>query len=191
MIGLAAAEHEDTAFFATTQVTGAPVPLMAQPGISVINAGSNSANGGNIGYTDILSVLAKAASVKAKPPFVWAMSPRTFYTRVLGMVDGQSRPIVIPGLSGLYNNVQFTLLGWPVFVTPFISEVEAVGSGTNQSHIVFTNATYLHLAQDGVIELAISTERFFDQNATAIRGTSHLDFGAAPAAGVIVLAGVN
>ena len=63
---------------------------MANGSISAItNANNGNANGGNLLYGDITAVLAKAAAVKAKGPFAWAMSPRTFYTRVLGMMDAQ------------------------------------------------------------------------------------------------------
>ena len=84
-----------------------------------------------------------------------------------------------------------SLLGYPIFVTPAISEVEANGSGTNQSHLVFCNPTYLHLAQDQAVAIQISQERYFDQNQTAIRATQQLDFGVAPPAGVVVLSGIN
>jgi HK97 family phage major capsid protein len=190
LIGLGAAEHEDAAFFATSQVAGGPIPLQAAAGISLLSTGG-SANGGNFGYADILAALAKAAAVKAKPPFVWFMSPRSFYSRALGMTDLQSRPLVIPGLAGLQGPLQFSLMGWPVFVTPFLAENQSLGSGSNQASVILTNPKYCHIAQDGVLELAISTERFFDSAQTAIRAMNHEDFGFAPAAGVVVIQGVN
>jgi HK97 family phage major capsid protein len=191
LLALGAAEHEDTAIFATSTVSGGPTAIMSASGISTLTVGG-SANGGNVAFVDILAVLAKAAAVKARPPFVWFMSPRTFYQRVLGLVDLNSRPITIPtATQGLYNTVQFSLMGWPVFITPFILENEAVGSGTNQSHILFSNPKYIHLAQDSAIEIAVSTERYFDYAQTAVRGIAHLDTGVAPAAGVIALIGVN
>ena len=165
---------------------------MANGSISVINANNGNANGGNLLYGDITAVLAKAAAVKAKGPFAWAMSPRTFYTRVLGMMDAQSRPLAIPSMvAGLAGAVNYNLMGWPVFVTWTISETEAVGSGTNQSHILFTNPKYMHIAQDGNIEMAVSTERYFDAAQTAVRAVQHEDFGFAPAQGLVTLQGVN
>jgi HK97 family phage major capsid protein len=143
-------------------------------------------------YSDILAVLAKSAAVKAKPPFAWYFSPRTFYQRVLGLIDLQSRPIVVPtATQGLYPSIQFSLMGWPCYISPFILENEAVGSGSSQSHVIFSNPSYIHLAQDNSIEIAISTERFFDQNSTAIRAVQHLDGAVSPAAGVVILFGVN
>jgi HK97 family phage major capsid protein len=82
-------------------------------------------------------------------------------------------------------------MGYPVFVTPFILENEALGNGSNQSHIIFTNPSYLHIVQDDAIEMAISTERYFDANQTAVRATQHLDGAVSPAAGCVVLFGVN
>jgi HK97 family phage major capsid protein len=190
--GLGAGQHEDTAFFGTTTVSGGPTALMQAAGITVINAAGGNANGGTIVFTDILAVLAKAAAVKAKPPFCWFMSPRTFYQRILGMVDLQSRPITVPtATQGLYPSVQISFLGWPVFVTPFILENEAVGSGTNQSHIIFSNPKYLHCGQGESIEIAVSVERYFDFAQTAVRSVQHEDFGFAPAAGIIALVGIS
>ncbi|GEM_PF-4346776 len=191
LIGIGAAEHEDNSFFNTTSLAGGPTALYAASGYTSVNT-AGSANGGNLSYNDFVTVLAQAAAQKASGPFAWYMSPRTFYQRVLGLVDLQSRPLVIPTLSeGLYGGVQYRLLGWPVYVTPFIPENEAIGSGTNQSHAIFTNPEYMHIAQDGNIEIAYSLERFFDANQTAIRAVQHEDFGYAPAAGIIVLKGIN
>jgi len=191
LIGLSAAEHEDTAMFNTTTVSGGPTALFAASGITMLNVGG-SANGGNISYTDIIAVLAQAAAVKAKGPFAWFFSPRTFYQRILGLVDTASRPLTIPTLTeGLYAAPQYKLMGWPCFITPALLENEALGSGTNQAHCVFANPSYIHIGQDSSIEIAISLERYFDQAATAIRGLQHEDFGFAPAAGVICLRGIN
>jgi HK97 family phage major capsid protein len=191
LIGLSAAEHEDTAMFNTTTVSGGPTALFAAAGITMVNVGG-SANGGNISYADILAVLAQAAAVKAKGPFAWFFSPRTFYQRILGLVDLQSRPLTIPTLTeGLYAAPQYRLMRWPCFVTPFLLENEALGSGTNQAHAVFANPSYIHIGQDSNIEIAVSTERYFDAAQTAIRGLQHEDFGFAPAAGIICLRGIN
>jgi len=199
LIGLAAAAHEDTAFFAASQVSGGPVNLYSQPNISIVHVGG-SANGGNLAYSDILAVLAKASAVKARGPFVWFISPRTLYQRIMGMLDLSSRPLYIPTLTqGLEeSNVVVggvrpvgMLMGYPVFVSPYIPENMTLGSGSSQSMIIFTNPTYCHIAQDTNVEIAISTERYFDSAETAIRATSHSDFGVAPAAGVVVLDGVN
>jgi HK97 family phage major capsid protein len=191
LIGQSGAEHEDTAFFATAQVSGGPVSLQAASGITFISTGG-SANGGNIGYADIISVLAKAAALKTKGPYAWFFSPRTFYSRILGLIDTTSRPIVIPTMvSGLAGAVPFLLLGYPVYVTPFLTEDQALGSGTNQATAIFTNPRYCHIAQDSSIEIAISVERYFDAAQTAIRAMNHLDFAFAPAAGVICLRGIN
>ncbi len=177
--------------FNTTTVSGGPTALFAAAGITMVNTGG-SANGGNVSYADILSVLTAAAAAKAKGPFAWFFSPRTFFQRILGLVDLSSRPITIPTLTeGLYAAPQYRLMGWPVFVTPALLENEALGSGTNQAHAIFANPSYIHIAQDSSVEVAISLERYFDSAQTAIRGLQHEDFGFAPAAGIICLRGIN
>jgi HK97 family phage major capsid protein len=200
LLGLGAAVHEDTAFFATSTVSAGPTAILSAAGISTVLVGG-SANGGNLSYVDILAVLAKAAAVKAAGPFVWFASPRTLYSRIMGMLDLQSRPLYIPTftqglqetgvLAGSTQRPVGMLMGYPVYVSPYILENEANGSGTNQSHLIFTNPRYLNLAQDSSIEIAYSTERFFDAAQTAVRGIQHEDFAVAPAAGLCALLGIN
>ena len=198
LIGVAFAEGEDNAFFSSTTVSGGPTALYADTNISTVMVGG-SANGGNVGYSDLLAVLAKAATVKAKPPYVWFMSPRTFWQRVFGLVDLQSRPIFIPSYAGLQDvnapagtaQPSGKLFGWPVYVSPFISETEANGSGTNQSHIILTNPKYIHLAEATGMEIAVSTERYFELNQIGIRGVHQHDFGFGPEAGIVCLKGCN
>ena len=48
-----------------SDVSGAPKCIATAPSISTLNVGS-SANGGNLAYSDILAVLAKAAAVKSQ-----------------------------------------------------------------------------------------------------------------------------
>jgi len=191
LIGLGAAEHEDTAMFNTTTVSGGPTALFAASGITMVNTGG-SANGGNLAYSDIIAVLAQMAAVKGKGPFAWFFSPRTFFQRVLGLIDTTSRPLTIPTLAeGLYAAPSYKLMGWPAYVTPALLENEALGSGTNQAHAVFTNPSYVHIGQDSSIEIAISTERYFDSAQTALRGLQHEDFGFAPSAAIICLRGIS
>jgi HK97 family phage major capsid protein len=192
LIGFGAAEHEDQSFFNTTTLSGGPTALYANIGNETSLLVGGSANGGNISYADIVATLAAMVAVKGYGPFAWYFSPRTFFQRILGLVDLSSRPLVIPTLSeGLYGGAQYRLMGWPVYVTPFLLENEANGSGTNQAHAIFTNPKYLHIAQDGNIEIAYSLERFFDANQTAVRAVQHLDFGYAPPLGIVVLKGIN
>lgn len=198
LLGAAAAEHEDAAMFGTTTVSGGPTALMAAAGISTVNVGG-SANGGNLAFSDLTSAMATASAAKAKGPFVWISSPRTFWQRIYGMIDNNSRPLFIPTLTqGLVQSPALigqapvgNLLGYPVYVTPAISQAETYGSGSAQSHLILTNPKYLHIAQGGPLAIAISTERFFDANQTAIRAVQEEDMGYAPAAGITVLQGIN
>jgi len=197
LIGVAGAEHEDTALFASSQVSGGPINFIGVSNVTFINANGGNANGGNLLFTDLLAVLAQAATVKARPPFCWYSSPRTFFQRIYGMTDSSSRPLFIPTQTqGLQESPRGTfyvgyLLGFPLYVTPFISQTEAVGSGSNQSHLIFTNPGYLHIAQSDAISLAVSTEYQFGANQTCLRGVQELDAGVAPPQGLIVLQGIN
>lgn len=198
LIGIAAAEHEDSVFFASSTTAGDPEALMAASGISTLLVGG-SADGGDLAYTDILAMMAEAYAVKAKPPFAWYASPRTVFSRLYGLEDSNKRPLFIPAFSGLAEP-KFTgavaapvgmLFGHPVYCTPAIAEDESNGSGTNQSHMILTNPTYAHIAQSGSIEMAVSIERYFENNQTAVRAVHEVDFGYAPAAGIVALKGIN
>ena len=198
LLGVAFAESEDSTIFSTATVSNGPTALMQAASISTVMVGG-SANGGNLAYSDLLNVLKTAAANKAKPPYVWVMSPRTFWQRVAGLVDSQSRPVFLPGYAGLQPtemnpgvaSPSGKLFGWPVFVSPFVQENETNGSGTNQSHIIFCNPKYVHMAEDTGLEIAISTERYFELNQIGLRGAHRIDLGYAPPAGIVVLAGVN
>jgi HK97 family phage major capsid protein len=185
---LAAAEAEDVALFSSTQLANAPAPLLSAA-ITTINTGG-SANGGNLGYSDVLAVMLKAAQLKMKPPFAWFCSPRTLYTRLLGLQDTSSRPLLIPDVSDPATS-GYSLMGYPLFVTTSISETETLGSGTNQSHLILATPRSIHVAQDSNVMLSVALEAFFDSAQAGLRIGHQVDFGYAPAASIIALLGVN
>lgn len=187
LLGIGFGEAEDTAFFKTTATTNGPSSIYASATTTYYNVG-NSANGGNLSYPDITAVLYKSAAAKARGPFVWFMSARTFYQRVLGLIDLQSRPIIVSDPTG---PAQFRLFGAPVFISPLIPENQAVGSGSNQSYAVYTNPRYLHIAEAQGMEVAISTERWFELNQVGIRAVRYEDFQFGPEAGICTLRGIN
>lgn len=200
LIGLGAAEHEDTALFSTASVANGPAALYANASITKYIVAADTTNGGALAYPDLLTAQSKSAAAKAKGPFIWLFSPRTWYDRVLGLEDSQGRPLAVPtafsGLTGpkfpgaVVSPVGM-LFGHPAYVTPAIPEDETNGTGTAQSHFIFTNPKYVHIAQDGNIEMAISTERYFENNQTAVRAVQHEDFGYKPEAGIVVCAGID
>jgi HK97 family phage major capsid protein len=191
MLGLGAGESEDAALMASSTTSGGPPCLYTFAGTSTALAAGGNANGGTLTYADLLGLMQKAAEAKARGPFFWAMSPRTWFSRILGMIDTSSRPLAVPTLaSGLGPAVGYALFGYPVFISANISNAEANGSGSSQSHIIFANASYLHLAEQDSLEIGVSQERFFDADQTAIRCLSRIDFAVAPAAGVCILKGI-
>jgi len=187
LLGLAFAEHEDSIFFAASAATGGPTPFYATAGITTVMVGG-SANGGSLAYSDILAVLKAAAAAKVKGACAWYMSPRTFFQRVLGLLDSQSRPIIVSDSTAA---APFRLFGYPIYVSPAIPENLTNGSGTSQSYILFTNPKFLHVAQSQGIDIAVSTERYFELNQVGVRCVQGIDFATAPAAGVVALKGVN
>jgi HK97 family phage major capsid protein len=190
ILGLSFAQAEMNSMVATTQGTGMPKPLYAASGTTVINSNGGSDNGGAVKFTDLLGVVGQFYAQKGKGNPCWFMHPTVFYKDVMGILDSSNRPI-ITGFDSLEGPFQGRLFGFPVYVSAEFPTNQAVGSGTNQSYIAFTNPQYLHIGDEGGLELQISFERYFDSNATAIRGVRRVDYGYAPAAAIVILAGVN
>jgi HK97 family phage major capsid protein len=187
---LGCAEAEDQAMWASSTLSvDAPKALMSQAGLTVLNAAGGAASGGALAYGDLLAVLKAAVDAKVRPPFAWFMNPRT-WLRILSINDTASRPIITPGPEGVGMQCGH-LLGWPVFLTSSIPVNEAVSSGTNQSHIVFTNPRNISIAESGEVTLEASTDFALDSAQVAVRVGRKVDFGYQPSAGLIVLQGVN
>jgi HK97 family phage major capsid protein len=190
------AEAEDQAFHASSTLSvDAPKALMSQAGITTLNAAGNSASGGNLLYADLLATLQKSVDLKVRSPLSWFMAGRTLL-RILSLQDTQSRPLLIPTYSAPAENIGpaagYSLLGWPVYLSSSISTTEAVGSGSNQSHAILTNAkNCIHIAESGDVALAASTDFALDSGDVAVRVSHRVSFGYQPAAGIVVLAGIN
>jgi HK97 family phage major capsid protein len=197
LLGKAFAKSEDLAFF--QGIANGPTSVQAAAGITTI-----SQAGASLAYSDLLNCLSQAAAVEAEGPFAWYMHPTVFFTKILGLKDTNGRPIVT-GYNGVLNDsesnvgfvaqqagaagpVRYTLMGHPVYLTVRIPQ--HVGSGSATSYILFTNPSYIHIGDSGSIEIAVSGERFFDINQTAIRAVSRHDFGFAPPAGIVMLQNV-
>lgn len=190
IFALSFAQAEINAQLATTQGTGMPLPLYAATGLTVVNSNGGNANGGAVTFTDLLNVVGQFYTAKGKGTPCWYMHPTVFYKDVMGLKDSNNRPI-ITGFDSLEGPFQGRLFGYEVYVSAEFPTNQSVGSGSNQSYIAFTNPNYLHIADEGALELAVSFERFFDSNETAVRGCHRLDYGYAPAAAIVILAGVN
>jgi HK97 family phage major capsid protein len=187
LLAVAFAIHEDTSAFATSTVSNGPVSLYAASGTTKHLVGE-SANGGTLAYSDILRTIRKSFAAGAQGPFVWIMSPRTFFDRVLPLEDTNGNAIVQKDATA---PIGFRILGHPVFVSPVIPENQTNGSGTSQSYLIFTNPRYLHVGDSGSVEIARSEERFFDYNQLAIRGVHSHDLAVGPDSGVVILQGIN
>jgi HK97 family phage major capsid protein len=190
ILALAFAQAEMNANVATSQATGLPLPVFAAPGVTVLNSNAGNANGGPVKFTDLLAQIGTFYAQKGKGKPAWFMHPTVFYKDVMGIVDLNNRPIVT-GFDSLEGPFQGRLFGYPVFVSAEFPINQSVGSGSNQSYILFTNPLYLNIADEGSLELAVSFERFFDSNETAIRGVHRVDFGYAPAQAITIMQGVN
>jgi len=190
ILGLAFAQDEMNATVATTAGTGKPVPAYAAAGTTTLNANNNNASGGAVNYKDLLATVGKFYAAKGKGNPAWFMHPTVFYADIMGILDNAGRPI-ITGQDNVEQAFMGKLLGFPVYVSAEFPVNQAVGSGSGQSYAIFTNPAYLNIGTPGGMEIAVSTERFFDSNQVAVRGVNRIDLAFAPAAAVVLLKGIN
>src|SRR6266404_3364041 len=74
--------------------------------------------------------------------------------------------------------------------TASIPVTESVGSGSGQSHAVFTNPKAIHIAESGDVSLETSTDFALESGDVALRVGHKIAFGYQPAASLVVLAGI-
>jgi HK97 family phage major capsid protein len=190
LLAIGAAAAEDAAFFSTTSVTNGPTSLYASSGTTTYITGGG-ANGANLTYADLTRILYEASKAKATGPFVWFMSPRSFWQRTVGLLDSSSRPLFIPFAAGMSPGIPAKLFGHDVLISPYIPENQTVGSQTTCSYAVLTNPKYIHIGQQSnALQLDVSSDYLFAHNQTAIRAVRMVTFGLAPAAGVCILKGI-
>jgi len=128
------------------------------------------------------------------------------FSKILNIVDTTGRPVVtgfnslvggandggssfVGQLAGEAGAIRFLLLGRPVYTSVRIPQ--HIGSGTATSYILFSNPGYFHIGDGGGLEIAQSSDRYFAENQTAIRCVRQIDFGYAPAAGIVALTDVR
>ncbi len=132
----------------------------------------------------------KIVDLKARPPFAWFLAGRT-WLRILSINDTTSRPILDDFAPSDGGPQIGHLFGFPVFSTASIPVTESVGSGSGQSHAVFTNPKAIHIAESGDVSLETSTDFALESGDVALRVGHKIAFGYQPAASLVVLAGIN
>ena len=185
-LALGAGESEDIVLHASTNQSDAPGCLMQASGVTFINTAS-SGNGGNIAVSDIIGMIQKAAETKLRFPWCWFASPRTL-TRLFSLLSTTSQLLLNPPTT---INGEWSLCGWPLYLTNSISNSETLGSGSSQSHLILCNPSAVHIAEDHRIAFEVSDEFLLDSAAVALRIIHHIDAAFAPGAGFIILRGIN
>jgi HK97 family phage major capsid protein len=184
------AEAEDVAMHATSTLSVDTPQAIMSANVTTIKAAGGSLNGGAVSYTDLLAVLQKAVDLKIKPPYAWFLNGRTAI-RSLTLYDTTSRPLFDFSPTGIGPAIGH-MFGWPVYATASIPVNEAVGSGSNQSHLIFCNPSRsIHIAESGDIDLLVSDEFLFDSADACIRVGHKVDFGYSPVSSLIALTGIN
>jgi HK97 family phage major capsid protein len=186
-------EAEDAAVHAAATVANGPLALLSAAGITTVNVGS-SANGGNVGWPDVLGVIQKSIDLKVPPVgLAWFCAGRTF-NRLLSLQDGQSRQLLLPipelvGAGGA--QAAYGLFGHPIFPSVSFPLNETLGSGTNQSHMVLAPPSSLHIGESGEIALDVSMNRYWDFNEVGVRISHKIATGFAPVSSIVALLGIN
>ncbi len=190
ILALGFGQEEQRAFVAGTNTANGPASVYTAAGTTKILANNGNVSGGALKFGDLLAAAGAFYAAKGKGTPAWFMHPTVFYKDLLGLSDASGRPIVT-GLESVQGPFQGRVFGWPVYISAEFPTNLAVGSGSGQSYILFTNPQYLHIADRGGLEIQVSTERFFDSNQTGVRGVHQIDHAFAPAAAIIILDGVT
>jgi HK97 family phage major capsid protein len=85
-------------------------------------------------YPDLLKIVAKLPTAYHKGA-KWVFTRDVFFNEVLGIVDGENRPIVLP--LSVEGGAQFLLLGYPVIINDFVPEDEGLFGNFRFYHINF------------------------------------------------------
>jgi hypothetical protein len=156
---------EDTAFLSGDGTANTPVGMSNYPGITSLTCASDSGNGGNIQAGDIFTMKLKMMQNNI-PNDGWAFfcSPRT-WDEIARLKDGQNRYLLetltggniaqYPAYGTYPNGTETTylgsavgrLLGWPVFVTNNISELQTQGSATTASSLYLARMNDVIIAE--------------------------------------------
>jgi HK97 family phage major capsid protein len=139
--------------------------------------GTAAQAGATIAFGDLVSIR-HAIAAQYRPGAVWLMND-AIIQKVAKLVDLQSRPIFIRADelgngSSLPNTTVGKLLGNLVFENPNIPT--NIDPAANKSEIWFGDfkAGY-YIFDAGTMEVALSTERYFEQDATAVRVIQYND----------------
>ena len=182
-----AGEAESLAFHATATLNvDSPLALMSAAGVTFVNC-ANSANGGAIAVSDVLGLMQKAAELKLRFPWAFFCSPRT-WNRLFSLQSASSMLWLGPPetLGG-----EWTLCGWPLYLDTAISNSEALGSGSAQSHLVLCSPPNIAIGQDNALAFAVSTDFGLDTGDINVRLIHHVDIDYQPRAGFVILRGIN
>jgi HK97 family phage major capsid protein len=190
LLALGFGQAEMNAYVAGVNTPNGPPSVYNAAGVTRINSNGGSANGGAIKFNDLLGVAGAFYAAKGNGEPAWFMHPTVFYKDIMGLSDTNGRPIVT-GFDSLEGPFQGRLFGFKVWISAEFPTNLAIGSGSSQSYLLFTNPKYLHIADRGGLEIQVSMERFFDSNQTGVRGVHQIDHAFAPAAAIVILDGCN
>lgn len=184
---LGAAEAESICFHAPSTVdANSPMALMSAAGVTFVNC-AGSANGGNIGVSDVLGMIETAAEKKLRFPWCWFASPRTF-NRLFSLASTTSQLLLGPPTTA---GGEWSLCGCPLYLDTAISNAESLGSGSAQSHLVLCSPQNIAIGDDGQLAFAASEDFSLESGDITIRLIRHLDIDYQPRAGFVILRGIN
>lgn len=117
----------------------------------------------------------------AEGPTAWIMRPRKFRNIANARADAVSAgdkkgPFLFPVTRGAMSNaVEKELDGYRVATSTQVSKARAKGSGTALTYILLGNFRRMVVGVVGALELAVSTESAFRENATEFRAVLYTD----------------
>jgi len=170
-----------------------PTGLRTVSSPTLVGAQNGNANGGNLAYGDIVSLLdgLDGANVPEQGR-CWFMNPRSF-TRIRALTDSNNRPLLYDFNQPLVDKSPATLMGYPYYKSTQLSKAETKGTGTNLSPILLVNMddVYVGVGAGGEgIRIDVSEHAAFANAQIQLRLLFQVDIQPGHSASVGIIEGV-
>jgi HK97 family phage major capsid protein len=185
---LSLGEAEDLAFLAGTGQNNQPTGISVNSNTTSYTLAGDSGDGATPDFDDIYNMIFELQNAKGDPgKAAFVMHPRTLNS-LLKLKDSQNRYLFQFDLS---QKTAGSLFGIPVFVSTQVAVDQTKGTSTDCSYIILGQFDQAVIARHAVLEIEASSEFLFQNDQTAIRAISRLDFGLRQPAVFVVTDGVR
>jgi len=187
-LGLTLAEAEDLAYLQGSGADGQPLGIINNSGVTTYTLENDTGNGAIPTVDDIYGIMEKFESAKGNlSRAAWIMAPRTKYT-LMTLKDDNGRFL---WQNSLQEGAPDVLAGIPVYISHQIPVNLTKGDNNDCSYIILGQFEHAYIGRHSVLQLEVSREFLFQNDQTAIRAISRVDFALAQPTVFVVTKGVR